>query len=327
MGGLLFNVENSFAQKKNSGKLKAANKRISNYTGSPIKFSRNKMYNFIGGNLSSMNYFGEMVPKSKPASTDLSFTRPNLGATMGRRIGNRYTVRASLSYGVLEGDDNRSADPTDEYAKFRYVRNLHFKNNIKEISLVTIVDLFENRGNYLRRTLFTPYIFGGVAVFAHNPKALGPIGSEYEGEWIALRPLKTEGKSYSLVQFSIPFGLGARYKLTNNFDIALELGYRYTFTDYLDDVAGNYVDPGTLTDLGRIMADRSLEETAAWTKQLRNTGVISNPIFTDQYGDHYTGYGREGDQRGAKSRDLYIVTGFNLTYIINTSGKRNAKFR
>ncbi len=115
---------------------------------------------------------------------------------------------------------------------------MNFRNDIVEFAVVGMFDLVENRNNYIKRPDFVPYLFGGVAVMHHNPK-----GENASGNIVNLQPLRTEGQSsgYALTQFVIPFGAGARYKLNKAFDIGLELGFRKTFTDYFDDVSGNYV--------------------------------------------------------------------------------------
>ena len=52
----------------------------------------------------------------------------------------------------------------------RYTRNLSFRNDIKELSSVAVIDLFKNNGTSFARVKWTPYIFGGLALIHHNPK-------------------------------------------------------------------------------------------------------------------------------------------------------------
>lgn len=273
------------------------------------RFTNKKTYNSVGVNLNAMNYFGDIVPESDFTSLRFKSTRPNLGVSFTRRFSPRFAARAAFAWGRITGDDLKSASPNESENVPRYIRNLRFRNDIKELSGVITVDLFENRGNYLKRPDFSPYAFAGVAVFAHNPKAEDPNGNIVE-----LQPLGTEGQyspnraandypePYSKVQIAIPFGLGVRYKLDRNWDLGFEIGWRKTFTDYLDDVSSNYVkDAGTdiPTSLGQTMANRS-------------------------GGDPSHG---NGQQRGDKTdQDWYIVAGFNLNYILPTNVK-SPKFR
>jgi hypothetical protein len=166
------------------------------------------------------------------------------------------------------------------------------------------------------------------------------------GEWVALRPLGTEGqfsefydiKPYSNFQVSIPLGLGIRTRIDKRWDFEFEVGYRYLFTDYLDDVSEHFVDLGALdSPLARAMSDRSREPVAAVSGDERDfeaIGVVTRPItYTSKYdGQEYTtmaGYGHEhpDNNRGfASENDIYIVTSFKLTYIL-TGSFRRAKFR
>src|SRR5690606_23421156 len=106
-------------------------------------------------------------------STDISFTRPAVGISLSQRMGPRYSLTAAFMYGTLRGADATSADENDHTSGyFRYLRNLSFRNRIKELSVVASFDLFENMGSYMGRVAWTPYVFGGAAVFHHNPQAL-----------------------------------------------------------------------------------------------------------------------------------------------------------
>ena len=109
----------------------------------------------------------------------------------------------------------------------------------------------------------------------YSPKTL------YEGKYVALRPLVTEGKKYGKVAFVLPYGGGVRFKINPWLDAAFEVGYRWAFTDYLDDVSTNYPEANTLSDFGDkygstnpelsvILSDRRGEEADANVFQLRN---------------------------------------------------------
>lgn len=295
-------------------------------------FSRRKHYSSIGGGLCGMNYFGDVVPKDGIGSSDLSFTRPQLSFTYSRKFHPRFSVKGTFSWGRLQGDDYSSADPGDaESGQFRYARNLHFRNDIKELAVVGVVDLFENRGTFLKRPGLIPYAFLGFGVFHHNPKARTPI--DEGNQWVALKPLKTEERTYSLIQPVIPMGLGVRYKLARNFDLAFEVGYRYTFTDYLDDVSGPYKALANFDDpLAAMMSNRTGEVVSAFTGETRdpvyNTlyGGTTDVTVADKTFQIAQGVD-EGEKRGNSSdNDIYIVYGFHLTYILY-KGMRSPKFR
>ncbi len=322
------------------------NKHISNFRGKKNTFTKDKKYNSIAITLNALNYFGDLAPSSKAMSTDIGFTRPGIGVDFAHRFGPRYTLRASFLYGTIRGDDFESADATDSEAKFRYVRNLHFRNRIKELSVVGVFDLFKNEASYISRVQWTPYAYIGITGFHHNPQAFvgEDSGLPEAGTWVDLQPLGTEGQQtrldptavnsgiepYKLVQIAIPFGIGVRYRLNQVFDLSFEMGTRYTFTDYLDDVSQNYVDPAVLTsDLARYLADRSGEANAAVSGSPRDFEAI-NAIAFDRNGDGiFDGYGTEGEfnVRGGKNdNDVYFVTTIRVAYIIGATFTR-AKFR
>lgn len=325
----------------NRNRIKKNNRNMANFRGNKSNFKRN-VYNAVGISLNALNYYGDLSPSPKRISTDLSLTRPAIGASFTHRFGPRYQLMAAFTYGGIRGSDNKSADRSDEEnGIFRYNRNLSFRNRIKELSIVTQIDLFENQATYISRVRGTPYLYVGVAVFHHNPQAQAPefdaAGNPTgkKGEWVDLQPLGTEGqyadlnksdanygiKPYKRIQFAIPIGIGVRFRLNELMDIAGEFGFRYTFTDYLDDVSENYVDLGVFDDpLAAAMSYRSNEVATPNYTYVGRDGKTYNVL---------SGYGSEDREnvRGNNSnKDLYTVTTIRLTYIINRNYHR-AKFR
>ncbi len=285
------------------------------------QFSKRKQYNSVGVSLNAMNYFGDLVPKPSFSSLRFGATRPNVGLSISRRFYPRVTGRLALAYGRILGDDAKSADASDPEQRFRRNRNMNFRNDIFELSAVGIVDLIENRNNYLKRPDFVPYVFGGVAGFYHNPKGevKESVGDLRAGTFVNLQPLGTEGqnldgssnKPYSKTQFAIPFGAGVRYRINRNFDASLEIGFRKTFTDYLDDVSTQYAG----VDLGSTAAN-----------YFGGVGGAENTI-TDRIDGEFAGFNKAKGQRGTPDEDdWYVQTGISLNYIL-TPRIKNPKFR
>ena len=292
------------------------------------RFNRRNLYNSVGFSLNAMNYFGDVTPEADFTSLRLKSTRPSVSVFYTRKFTPRISGRGTLSWGRITGDDSKSASPNEAENEPRYKRNLSFRNDIKELSLIGIVDLFENRRTYLRRPDFTPYAFAGIAVFHHNPKAYYDGGNpdvDIASGWYELQPLGTEGQyagvsgypeAYSRVQFAIPFGVGVKYKIDRRWDIGFEITWRKTFTDYIDDVSTNYADKSDLrSDEAIVFADRSAESG--------NYSTVTGP---NGY-EHVNGFGLKGNQRGDSSdQDWYISTGVTLTYILRPT-RRGPKFR
>ena len=115
-----------------------------------------------------------------------------------------------------------------------------------------------------------------------------------------LRPLSTEGeglpqypdqKPYSQTQFSIPFGGGIKFRMSESVVLAWELGFRKTFTDYIDDVSTFYVDKTVLQNAKGPIA----VEMAYRANELKGGDQTYPVAFTkrgsSQYNDiyYYTG--------------------------------------
>ena len=272
------------------------------------QFSKRKQYNSVGFSINAMDYFGDVVPKTNFTSFRLGATRLSAGVSVTRRFYPRLSGRFALTYGRITGSDAlATAGQSDPDAAFRRARNFTFRNDIYEASAVAVIDLIENRNNYLKRPDFVPYVFVGLAGFYHDP-----MGLYKDNTYVDLQPLKTEGQSstYSKVGVSIPFGGGIRYRINRNFDASLEVGWRYTFTDYLDDVSTKYADPTGFTELQQYFAG-----------SLPNTNTISASVPGTE------GFNKAGNVRGISTKnDWYIDTGVTLNYIL-TPRIKNPKFR
>ena len=293
------------------------------------QFSKRKQYNSVGFSLNALNYFGDVTPVTNFTSLRFGATRVGAGVSITRRFFPRLSGRFGVSYGRISGDDSKAADPNDPDARFRYNRNMSFRNDILEASAVAVFDLIENRNNYLKRPDFVPYVFAGVAGFYHNPKGLvgdkAPAGLA-SNQYVALADLKTEGQAtaYGQTQFAIPFGGGIRYRINRNFDASLEIGWRKTFFDYLDDVGGKYASSFSTPSQAYFGGGNPLASAGAGGGGTFETG---GGLTRSRSGD-FNSFDSPGTIRGDKGNktDWYIVTGVTLNYIL-TPRIKNPKFR
>lgn len=296
---------------------------------------RSDKYTSIGINFSGLTYIGDLSPSSNDINKHLSTSRLGLGFELSKRLNTRFTLVGNFGWGRLYGDDNEASDVNTEGITTHFSRNLHFRSDIFEASFTTRMDIFPELGHYSVRKLIRPYVFAGLAAFYHNPQAKSP--TKFGDIWIPLKPLGTEGQnfglgdSYSKVQFAIPYGVGLNIKLTERLDLGLQVGYRKTFTDYLDDVSGAYVDLGLFgeNELAKTLSDRSLEPFSVVTGASRD--AINN-ITPTQYigvdGNSYqtiSGFQPNSTQfRGnPDSKDSYFVTGIHLRFILTNTKKAN----
>lgn len=194
--------------------------------------AQRKAVYYVGSGV--ITYFGDLTDR-----INFSYLNPVARAGAGFYLKNFLQIKGEYTWGRIEADDQDANDLG------RVFRDLRFRNNISELSLTLHADIIpdkEFRGPYTRVGHFTPYVTAGLAAFYHNPKGL------YEGEWHPLQPLGTEGQliggnemgPYSRWQISVPLGLGISYRFERFFLANLEISYRKTFTDYLDDVSTVY---------------------------------------------------------------------------------------
>jgi hypothetical protein len=335
---------------------KSRARQISRFTGKTLDVKAKKHY-MVGGALGASNYFGDLAPRNKRSSSDIRLTRTYISGFGMYRVHPHIVMRGSISWARLRGDDfsvSRISNP-DRNDKGRYVRNLHFRNDVKEISVVGLFEVFPTDKGYLRRNFLNLYGILGLGVFHHNPRAMVPNDNRNlpnKGRWVPLRPLGTEGqftnipgtpKPYSRIQVSIPMGFGLRYRIHDKFDLSLEIGYRFMFTDYLDDVSGRYPTEEVYkamferNPLSVAMSNRTTEARAAVTGQSRDLTAnnnfwldgrqIKNDFFVDNNGVRWTrtegseNNANENEPRGLKSRDYYVTTSLGLCYYIEIKEK------
>lgn len=260
---------------------------ITIHLGSKTAFSQENEFGFWAG---TAVYLGDLNPT-------VSFKNARWATGMFYRynLNNRMAVRAELNYGFLDAADRRIKGYP--YLK---ARNLEFKSQIVELSATYEINFFKYSLVKSRETKqWTPYIFMGASLFYYNPYTrfegntyiLESVGTE--GQKTANRPNKNRG--YDQYAFAIPYGLGVKIGLTQNWAINVEASSRITFTDYIDDVSGNYAEPEDVNyfvkgiNIGPSLADRSLAKI-----------------------------GIPGKQRGtSKDKDRFMFVGVSLTYTIN----------
>ena len=319
--------------------------KFSNLFGGKEKARRNPAFeptSSVSLGFGSSSYYGDLSPYGRIVQSTFNGIRWNAAFNFTRQVSPSLGIRFGLTWARISGDDSFMDNVTGYEANF--MRNLHFRNDIKELSIVAQYDLVRTEKSYLRREKIIPYIFGGIAIFAHDPVARPDtsynisIGGKARdnNDWVRLQPLNTEGqgqpsysKPYSLISVAFPIGFGVRYKLNNAWDLGFEVGYRYTLTDYLDDAGGNYADPTVLNSqnpLSAIIANRISERFAANRGIDRTQGVINYLQSQGKYTqgvDPFTlipsiqGFSDITDQRGnPKYNDSYMLTTVKLIYHI-----------
>lgn len=237
-------------------------------------------------------YNGDLTDKIFPKKV----TNGAIGFTLNYELTDHLMVRTGVTYTIVGGTDRYS-----NKADLR-LRNLSFETTILEFSAIGEYNLLN-----LNESRYTPYAFAGLAVYKFNP-----YDYDNNGQKTFLKPLSTEGqglagypKPYNLTQLAIPVGGGIKFAINDNLRVGIELGLRYLFTDYLDDVSTNYADPSDL-----LAAKGQLAVDMSYRGDEIPGGVLAYPS--------------KGAQRGSpKAKDYYYFAGLHLTYRLGTSGGNN----
>jgi hypothetical protein len=197
---------------------------------------------FLAG-INTSTYYGDLKDNA-----DLLDVKPSLSLGMMYFISKRVGFRGEFSWVTLSGSDENSKD------EGRVKRNLSFTSGNYELAVSGVVNLIPQGGRFYQRPQFNVYGFAGIGVLYFNPKAV------LDGQKYALAPLQTEGVKYSRITPVIPYGIGMKFKASPFFNLAVEAGWRKTFSDYLDDVSSRYIDNATFTDpIAQKLADRRPE--------------------------------------------------------------------
>jgi hypothetical protein len=187
------------------------------------------------------------------------FFNPSAGLFFKRSFNSFWSMRLALTYGRIGASDAFAKEQFNQY------RNLSFRNNIIDGSVLFEFNFFPFQTSAEASSKITPFLMSGLSFFHHNPQAY------YNGSWYDLQPLGTEGQGsglpgtenrYKRTQFALPIGGGLKIKLSNRFSLTLEACARRTYTDYLDDISTVYPDNNQLAatngPLAATLSDRTI---------------------------------------------------------------------
>lgn len=163
------------------------------------------------------------------------FGVPFYGGILYRMNFNPYqTVRLNLGYSHIQFSDRVAT----EY--YRRNRGLYGTNNIFEADALFEYNFFPV--NDEQQSMLSPYVFGGLgALFAETPQVVlandfnrdlsgNAIAPTSDGDFTTTPTYQTSRK----MAFSIPFGIGLKYKFNYNWALFGEIMFRPTFSDSID---------------------------------------------------------------------------------------------
>lgn len=293
------------------------------------KYYRHEVSAEIGGTnfLGELGGSNQLNPKFYHSDFDFRATRPSYGLGYGFKVHEKMNLRLNLILARVAGSD----EYTDNI--YRTVRNLSFRSSIYEGSLqYEYYWLKEKTGaSYklkgVKSSLLSNvagYFFAGGGAIYFNPQA------EYNGKWVDLAPLNTEGQGlpdkdgniipdYEQFTYVVLYGAGFKLFLNKQMSVSVEYGGRFTFSDYIDDVSTNYYDNNALRaaygDVSADLADRNI--------------LIENPDFDGSSVEGNTlvpnlSWTGKDQQRGSPlSKDYYMygTVGFHYKFLKGRSIK------
>lgn len=244
----------------------------------------------FGVAIGAAHYFGDL-------NTRAALNRPKIsaGAFFLKQFGNYIGLKVGANYARLGYSDVYSKNEVQQR------RNLSFNTNVWEFAVSGQFNFFKFYPGISGFT-YTPYVSLGVGVFSYDPFAY------LNNQKYFLRPLGTEGqgsaaypdrKPYGTMAVCFPVAVGFKYNVNEAINLFAEVGYRFTTTDYLDDVSTTYAPDAFVTPPNGqpspaiLLADRSYE-----------TGT---PI------------GLKNRQRGNSSqKDAYVIAQVGVSFNISS---------
>ncbi len=243
----------------------------------------------FGGGIGLAHYFGDLNNRA-------ALNRPKFSAGLFfiKQFNDYIGLKLAGNYAFLGYSDSYSKNEVQR------TRNLSFNTNLWEASLSGYFNFFR----FIPGTegySYTPYASIGVGVFSYDPYAY------LDGKKYFLRPLGTEGQGstttsrsqYSSMAICFPLSVGLKYAINKDLNVYAELGYRFTNTDYLDDVSTTFAGPEAFPGLPQ--PDGSIAPSPAFLLQDRSY-ELGPPI------------GIKGRQRGnSLQKDSYVMLHFGVS--------------
>ena len=190
-----------------------------------LSWKFNDRYFSLSAGTGAVTYFGDLNSTNK-INGRIKLSTLGLEA----RLLSHVSARIEGSYYTMDGSDSRAED-----GSFEQQRNLSFTSRNLEGNFQLIYYLKSYSGDYFSRWQWDPYIGTGIGITSYNPY------TELLGEKYFLRQVATEpDKKYGKTTLIVPITAGIKFKVNDFTNLIFEVGFRYTTTDYLDDVSTTF---------------------------------------------------------------------------------------
>ncbi len=171
----------------------------------------------IGGAATDNNWYGLK-------DLEILSSRPVISGGARYNHSRFLSFSAGLSAGLLHGTDARGRN---DHRKFVF-NTIIFEPSVK-VEFLAIKDFqvlsgVNRRGMVRNYGTLTAYLFGGTGAVLYHVMPNDVQKSIQE----------RDGIEHGFITLVLPAGIGVKVGIANNMDIGIELGGRYTFTDYID---------------------------------------------------------------------------------------------
>jgi hypothetical protein len=171
-----------------------------------ISLNTNAQYHEIGISAGALNYKGELSPEFTPLNY-----RPAVNAFYRYNFNPDVALRAGLLFGQIAGNDKNWNLPLNQW------RGAQFSSILAEIEGMFEYNFFSYR-KLKGGMKYTLYLTAGVAAYYYQAKSGSPVMP------------------------ALPVGVGFKYAFLRQFNIGVEFGSRFLFSNMLD----NTYDPNNL---------------------------------------------------------------------------------
>lgn len=198
----------------------------------------------------------------------------NINLAFEARLLPKLSARVELARYSIRGHDKHAAD-----SSFARQRNLSFESNNYELTVQGVFFLKKYKGDYYKRWKVDPYLLAGIGTTFISPQAT------LQGQTYNLYELKTEDTNYSRFTLIIPVGVGLKWRVTPFINFITEINYRFTFSDYLDDVSGDF--PAEYPDITPELLSNRKDEIEIVNEEAYTALTSGNPRGNSSKKDAY----------------------------------------
>lgn len=167
----------------------------------------------FGGGIGIVNYKGDLNPHLNPI-----LSRPGFQLFARYNFSMAVVGRINFMFGSLVG--NGALSPNIYISK---IQPNSFSTYVNEFSGLMEYNFFNYRNPKNRFIFGSPYLFGGPSIFVFSPESA------------------EKGGNVAPVQPSVILGFGYKHQLGQFWNIGVEFGGRFTFTDFLDNTSDKEV--------------------------------------------------------------------------------------